>query len=143
LWSHGTDTAAFSGLASGDYSLVVFGANGCSDTFADTISQPSAPIAITGITTDVLCFGASTGAIDITVAGGTTPYTFLWSNGAVTEDVTGLVAGNYNVTVTDANGCSDTFSDTILQPAVPIAVIGVTTDVLCFGGNTGAIDISV
>ena len=62
------------------------------------------------------CAGGDDGVIDITVFGGTAPYTYSWSNLAATEDVFNLAAGNYSVDVTDANGCVTTSSVTINQP---------------------------
>src|SRR6185436_16025355 len=110
-----------------------------------TITQPAAALSVTVSQTNVLCFGASTGAINITAAGGTGPYSYDWADivGTINiEDRTGLVAGTYMVTVTDAHGCIATTSATITQPAAALTVTAVKTNVLCFGASTGAINIT-
>ena len=66
--------------------------------------------------TDLLCKGINTGAIDITLSGGTLPITFLWNTGATTEDLSNLFAGNYSVTITDSIGCVEIVADTITEP---------------------------
>jgi len=78
--------------------------------------------------TDVSCFGGSNGSIDISVADGVSPYTYLWSNGATTEDISGLAAGTYSVLVTDANGSKSNLSVTISQPS---AITGSESATIC------------
>ncbi|WP_410005922.1 gliding motility-associated C-terminal domain-containing protein [Aequorivita nionensis] len=116
LWSNGATTATITGLSAGTYSVTVTDANGCTATAEVIISQPSAALSQASEVVNVDCYGNQTGEIDLTVFGGTPGYTFLWSNGAVTEDITGLAAGDYTVTITDANGCILVETITVGQP---------------------------
>jgi len=94
--------------------------------------------------TNVDCRGNSTGAITITVSGGTSGYSYLWSNNATTKDISGLTAGTYSLTVTDAHSCLFNVTATITQPsAVLSAGINTQTNVDCRGNSTGAITITV
>ena len=79
------------------------------------ITEPAA-IVLTTTVTNVLCNGTATGAVDLSVSGGTGAYTYAWSNAASTQDLTNVVAGTYSVTVKDANNCSATTSVAITQP---------------------------
>ncbi len=143
LWNTGATTQNINSLAAGNYNVTITDANGCTSTYATTITQPAAPITVNGVTTNILCFGGNTGAINITPAGGTPGYTYLWSNGATTQDINGLTAGSYNVTVTDINGCTNNaYVANITQPAAALTVNGITTNVLCNGGNNGSINIT-
>jgi hypothetical protein len=99
------------------------------------INQPPA-LAITGTVTNALCFGDANGAIDITVTGGTPAYTYSWSNGATTEDLTGLVAGNYDVLVTDARGCTIRREYEIGEPC-PLDVTLAADPIPCDSPLTG------
>jgi uncharacterized protein YjdB len=144
LWNNGATTEDLSGLAAGTYSVVVTDANGCTTTASATITQPSAALsAVVSGQTNVLCNGNSTGAINLSVSGGTSSYTYLWNNSATTEDLSSLAAGTYSVTVTDANGCTTTASATITQPSLLIASIASQTNVTCNGGSNGLATISV
>ncbi|MEZ4893192.1 MAG: SprB repeat-containing protein [Saprospiraceae bacterium] len=78
----------------------------------------------------------------MSVSGGTSPYTYNWSNGATTQDIDNLSAGTYTVTVTDANDCSATISATVTQP-LELELSTTKVDVSCYGGSDGSIDLSV
>ncbi|MEO5602856.1 MAG: gliding motility-associated C-terminal domain-containing protein [Cyclobacteriaceae bacterium] len=93
--------------------------------------------------TNVLCNGASTGAINLAVTGGTGPFTFLWSNAAVSEDLVNVPAGTYSVTATDATLCTSTLSNLIVNsPASAVSATTSKVDVACYGGATGSITIT-
>jgi hypothetical protein len=141
-WSNGATTQDIINLVAGTYTVIVTDDNGCVDSLSATITEPAAPLALTATTVDVLCHGAATGEVDLTATGGTAPYTFAWSNGATTEDITGLIAGVYTVVVTDDNGCVDSLSATITEPAAPLALTATTVDVLCHGAATGEVDLT-
>ncbi|HTN21896.1 MAG TPA: SprB repeat-containing protein, partial [Pelobium sp.] len=116
IWSNGATTAIVQNLIAGTYTYTATDGNGCQISNTITIAEPAA-LTTTKAQTDVLCFGSATGAIDITATGGTGSYTYVWDNGRTTEDLTGLTAGTYEVTVTDANGCTATTSIQIAQPS--------------------------
>lgn len=89
---------------------------------------------------NVLCNGNATGTVDLTPSGGTPGYTYNWGGGITTEDRSGLAAGTYTVTVTDANNCTKTTSVTITQPTV-ISLSTSQVNVLC-NGNLRLIDLT-
>ncbi|PZO28607.1 MAG: hypothetical protein DCE86_11910 [Flavobacteriaceae bacterium] len=142
-WAPSGGTAATAtGLGVGVYTVTVTDANLCQATRNFTITQPSALNGST-VVTNVACFGGNTGAINLTPSGGTPPYTFNWGGGITTEDRTGLAAGNYSVTITDANSCTRTISNiNVTQPAAVVSGTTVVTNVACFGGSTGAINLT-
>ncbi|NPD47967.1 SprB repeat-containing protein, partial [Lentimicrobium sp. S6] len=144
LWSNGATTEDLSGLSGGNFSVTVTDANGCTTTSGPhSVSEPSV-LAVMGTETNILCFGESTGAIDVTTSGGTTDYTYLWSNAATTEDISSVIAGPYTITVTDANGCSTSDSWTITEPASALSIsLTSSTDITCNGDANGIVDIEV
>lgn len=133
------------GLAPGIYNLTVEESpTGCISTASATILEPGL-LTISGTTSDLACFGDGSGAINVTITGGTTNYNTDWDNLPGTNDPvsqTGLSAGNYQITVTDANGCVAIDAYTLTEP-LQISIAGSTTDNLCFGETNGAIDVTV
>lgn len=133
----------FTGLTAGTYTVTVNDANGCSYQTTVTISEPSLLTASAVATpTRVNCFGDKNASVDLTVGGGVAPYTFLWSNGSTTEDLTGVGAGTYSVTVTDANGCHAVAEVTITQPDLLQASLFSKVAIACKGESTGAFTIT-
>jgi gliding motility-associated-like protein len=130
-------------LVAGTYTVTVTDANGCTATTSATITQPAAALALSTTQVNVLCNGNNTGSINLTVTGGTAPYTYAWSNASTGEDPQNLTSGTYTVTVTDANGCTATTSATITQPQAPLALSTTQVNVLCNGNNTGSINLTV
>ncbi|MDO8970475.1 MAG: SdrD B-like domain-containing protein, partial [Saprospiraceae bacterium] len=105
-----------------------------------TITEPPALLAST-IAINTSCTGAADGSIDLTISGGTPGFTYWWSNGATTEDIAGVVAGTYTVTVTDATGCTKTASATVLEPS--ILVVSAIPTICDPVTNTYSVDITV
>ena len=142
-WSNQSITEDLNNIPSGVYTVTATDANGCTTTQTVTITQPAAALALTTTQVNVLCFGNSTGSVNLTVSGGTAPYTYLWSNNGTVEDPSGMAAGSYTVTVTDANGCTANSSVTITQPAAGLALSTTQVNVLCSGNNTGSVNLTV
>ncbi|SEQ39436.1 SprB repeat-containing protein [Neolewinella agarilytica] len=124
-WSHDTslNTATASNLSADTYSVLVTDAVGCSvrlEATVDLILPPGLEAALTNPT----CAGAANGGIVLTPLGGTSPFSYLWSNGANTSALTSLIAGDYQVTITDANGCTATLDIPLEDgPAIAISVV--------------------
>lgn len=125
------------------YTATITDNNNCVVVLSQTITQPNAPIAVTTSVTDVLCFGNNTGAINLDVTGGTPPFSFSWSSGQSTEDVDNLLAGAYDFSIQDANGCPFNGSEIVSQPLQPLTVNNIITNVNCYGESNGAINLTV
>ncbi len=142
-WSDGSTTEDRTNLKAGDYSVVVTDGStpNCTATKTFTITEFPA-LNVTSVIGNVTTVGGSNGSIDITVSGGTPPYTYKWNDGPTTEDRTGLKAGTYTVTVTDQKNCAVTKSFDITEPPCSLIVNGTKSDVLCFGNTNGSITIT-
>lgn len=145
----GATTEDISNLGAGSYTVTVSFTGGTTQTATFTVTAPVA-VSATSTVTPVNCFGGSDGAINLTPAGGTAPYTFVWTGpagfpGATTEDISNLASGIYTVVITDAGSCSFTPpSISVTQPnaiAIPSNQVSITNT--CFGQTNGAINISV
>lgn len=137
-WSSGSNTSTETNLLAGNYTVTVTDANGCTKEEQVNLISPN-PIQSNVTKNSPLCNGG-TGSISVNTTGGIGSYTYLWSNGSTAQNQTGLVAGNYDFTVTDANGCTKFNTVGITQPpaiTVNATTINVTT------GNDGSIDITV
>ncbi len=141
-WSNAAVTEDLANLAAGQFDVLVTDANSCTASLSVTLTEPAAAVSATSVVTDVNCFGGSDGGIELTPAGGTSPYTFLWSNAAVTEDITGVLAGSYTVTITDDNGCTLVVDDSIAQPTAIELSLDVT-GVDCFGNSDANVNSAV
>jgi gliding motility-associated-like protein len=142
IWSNGAITQDISNLTAGTYDVTITDANGCQIESSVTLVEPdalqqsiSATVYNGGV--NISCFGGSDGEIDLTITGGTQPYSYNWSNGAVTQDISGVEAGTYSVTVTDVNGCVINSSITLTQPDEVVITFSVS-DALCFGSQDGS-----
>jgi gliding motility-associated-like protein len=122
--SGGTSSTA-TGLSAGTYCVTVTDLNGCTQTACTTLTAP-VTFTLNTVLTHVRCNGGNDGCLDLSVTGGTSPFTYSWSNGTTSQDICTLTAGNYTVSVTDANGCSATASATINQPPPLSAPVNVT-----------------
>lgn len=144
-WSSGQTTASISGLCPNVYTVTVTDGGGSSVTRTVGITQPQALSALASQVSVISCNGGS-GSACVTVTGGTPSYTYTWSNGQASQCATGITAGTYTVTVSDANGCSVITTLTMTQPSVlslTTGSVGVTSG--CNGsasvtasGGTGA-----
>jgi hypothetical protein len=88
------------------------------------------------------CTGGNNGAIDITVNGGSPAYSYHWSNGATTQDLSGLAAGTYTVTVTDTHNCMKVQSFVVEQFS-DVTASAVGTNPTCASTATGSVDLTV
>ena len=115
--------------------VTITSANGCSIVKNFTITEPTA-LVVTPSQTNISCNGGANGSASVIVTGGTGAYTYAWSpSGGTAATATGLTAGTYTVTITDANLCQTTQSFTLTEPAALVATLQSQTNVSCNGGN--------
>ncbi len=136
-WSSGQTTQTINGLAPGQYAVTVTDAAGCSDVEIITITQPS-QLGGSMTVVDESCGGAN-GSLTANPAGGTSPYSYSWNTSPVqtTQTISNLSAGIYTVTITDANNCTTTLTDTVTNSG-SLALITSTTNETCNGANGSA-----
>ncbi|WNB17084.1 T9SS type A sorting domain-containing protein [Marivirga arenosa] len=144
-WSGFPDNTSnrLEGLEAGTYTVEVTDGRACSIIKSYTLTEPS-PLRADALISDydgfnISCFGFNDGAIQVEATGGTTPYSYLWSTGETTPNITDLTAGDYSVEITDFNGCSITENYSLTEPDQLNFLEPQITDVECFGDASGQV----
>ena len=141
-WTSGGTGATENNLAAGSYNVTITDANGCTQTVTAIVADAPGPVATASVTANVLCNGGNNGSASVNAVGGTAPLTYSWTSGGSSSVENNLAAGNYTVTVTDANGCVSMDNIVITEPTL-MTNINSSGNVLCNGGNTGWATINV
>ncbi|GAA5221925.1 hypothetical protein GCM10025777_25550 [Membranihabitans marinus] len=141
-WSNGASTKNVSNLAPGTYSVEIEDSNGCGKTFTYTIVAPE-EIEVDATVSQPSCSAENDGAISLTVSGGNSPYTYKWSNGSTSKNVSNLAPGSYTVEIKDNNDCISTATYTIVQPDAIAVSLTSSQDVVCASENSGSLNVSV
>ncbi len=132
----------FTGLPARKYTFRVKDVNGCVETFDTTIISLVSQINITADITDVKCFNENTGAVEVSINGGTRPYTYAWKNhSSASSKASGLVKGTYTVSITDSEGCKAEKTFEIKQPGSPLR-IAATSISACAETRNGQLSIT-
>lgn len=141
IWNDGVNSKDRNNLQAGTYQVTVSDAIGCEASAIFTVGGATS-INISSQVNDANCHGGM-GSISLNVSGGVGNYIYVWSNGAASKDLNNVAAGNYEVTVSDAGGCSASKSFSISEPSM-ISVSASIKDMECTGsGNDGEIILSV
>ena len=142
-WSHNNilNSPTADNLNGGLYLVTISDAYNCTAVLSLNINEPSA-ITSSITTQGITCFGSNNGSLSVSPQGGTLPYTYIWSSGQSTSNISGLSEDSYTVTITDLHGCTFTTSSNITEPE-EIIVTPVITQPTCSGESSGAIIITV
>jgi len=152
-WTGGSTEQTITGLSAGDYTVTVTDANGCTAQQTVNIFGGACDLSAQTTSSDPACHGASGGSATAIPVGGSSPFTFLWSNGQTMQTATDLEADTYSVVVTDANGCTVDADVTLNDPPLLSLTPGAVTEASCpgtpdgtatviAGGGTGIISIA-
>ena len=141
-WNDGTTNQNHSNLGAGTYSVTVTDNNLCTSSLSTTIGQPTA-LTTTILSSNILCFSASDGSIQLSATGGTLGYTYLWNDGSTLQNRTNLPGGTYTVTVTDQHQCTASAVAVLTQPAAINIASQVTQPTCPQNGSDGSISVMV
>lgn len=142
IWSNNETDTILNNLVAGNYTISITDAEGCLANQTFTVTEPPV-LSVDYVRSDynnygISCTGGNDGWIDLTVQGGTPLYNTTWSNGATTEDLNNLLAGNYGVTVTDDNGCQDSLMVVLDEPTPLVSTLD-NISATCFESKDGSI----
>lgn len=135
-WNNNTSSPNLNGVTAGTYTLTITDANSCSHMKTTAVGQAAA-IQIPVTANSVQCFNSDNGTASAAPVGGNPPYRYLWSNGATTASINNLQPSTYILTVTDANGCTETGLAAVTAPPAIVADVS-STQVSCFNGLNGS-----
>ena len=148
IWSNGSTWEDISALTEGTYEVLISDLNNCTTTNQITLTEPL-PIEYSFTTSDyngyqVSCHNYSDAWVDLNVNGSVPPYSYNWSDGSNQQDLMGVSAGNYSVSVFDLNSCSTEVNVSLSQPSPLLSSVGSLTnfngyDISCYGFNDGAV----
>lgn len=142
-WDNGKTTQTIEDLPAGFYTVTVTDGNGC--TAVQTVEVwgglCNIQAQIQGV--DPLCHGATNGTATIMPTGGAEPYSYNWTSGSNQQTATGLAAGTYGVTLTDANGCDFASSVTLAEPAALTLEVVNVVNTVCANSADGQVSVLV
>ncbi len=139
LWNTGETTANISALVAGSYSVTVTDQNGCTESISIDILQPQ----ISTEVTDITCFGAANGIIDVIITNGNNSYSYSWNDPASqnTSTASNLATGVYTVTATDVFGCELIATDSVTQPEE--LIVNILSSTLCSSTDIAKVEVEV
>jgi hypothetical protein len=140
--SGGTGLTA-SGLTANTYTITATDNNGCSASASASVTQPAPLAANATVVANIGCSNSNSGIVSSAPTGGTTPYTYHWSNSVTNATASNLSAGTYSITVTDLNHCSATASVTITQSSALSMGAGPINNITCYGLTNGRATVTV
>lgn len=146
FWNTGASTQDIDNLATGNYNVTITDFYGCQLFASFFINQP-AQLSATISSTDVICFGESNGSIQASLSGGTLPYAYAWQNSTTVFSANSPIlndvpADNYQVTITDKNGCSIVETGSVIEPS-EMVLTHTFNDISCYGGSDGNIEVNI
>ncbi|MBU1718870.1 MAG: gliding motility-associated C-terminal domain-containing protein, partial [Bacteroidetes bacterium] len=142
LWSNGQTGQTATGLSEGTAYVTITDGASCETIGSVTVGLSGASISASVVSQDVSCNGLLDGTADVSVTGGSSPYSYSWSSGQSSASVTGLESGLYSVTVEDIYGCVDTASVLITEPDAIVFGSITLTEPLCAGDANGSLSVA-